>query len=382
MNKYSKILHDLLKSSQISWEKTFITDIFKDKEIVAYGIGECFHWFEEIVMNMNGFKPVAIIDKVFKENTIYKNIPSYSPDNYILKNEKKKKTIAVICVGNEDYYDEIEFTLCKIGFEHIILLRDIYEVHNPFNLPDELSKEGIDFYTNNQEKIFSAFDLFNDELSIEIYVNSLISHITRKPVPLKSSARNEQYFPKDIVMKKGYSRFINCGAYNGDTIRQLNTEVGKVDEIICFEPEPYIFQDLSQFLNTNQNNLADKIFSYPCAVYKNDSKINFIKGHGLGSRISDLGNYEVQTVSLDNALPGYKPSFINMDIEGVEPAALIGAEKMIINAKPDLGICVYHSPDHLWEIPLYLNSLNLGYKFYLRNYTSFFLETVLYATCE
>ena len=69
-----------------------------------------------------------------------------------------------------------------------------------------------------------------------------------------------------------------------------------------------------------------------------------------------------------------------MDIEGAELDALIGAEKTIRENVPDLGICVYHSPNHLWEIPLFLNNLDLGYRFYLRNYTSFMHETVLYAT--
>ena len=68
-----------------------------------------------------------------------------------------------------------------------------------------------------------------------------------------------------------------------------------------------------------------------------------------------------------------------MDIEGAELEALKGEEKTIQANRPDLGICVYHSPSHLWEIPLYLHGLGVGYRLYLRNYTSFTGETVLYA---
>ena len=68
-----------------------------------------------------------------------------------------------------------------------------------------------------------------------------------------------------------------------------------------------------------------------------------------------------------------------MDIEGAELEALKGAEKTIRADRPDLGICVYHSPSHLWEIPLYLHGLGVGYRLYLRNYTSLTGETVLYA---
>jgi hypothetical protein len=69
-----------------------------------------------------------------------------------------------------------------------------------------------------------------------------------------------------------------------------------------------------------------------------------------------------------------------MDIEGAEPEALKGAEGIIRSSRPDLAICVYHAPNHLWEIAQYLNGLELGYRFYLRNYTTFSAETVLYAT--
>ena len=63
-----------------------------------------------------------------------------------------------------------------------------------------------------------------------------------------------------------------------------------------------------------------------------------------------------------------------------ELEALKGAEMLIKVNKPDLAICVYHAPNHIWDIPLYLESLRSGYKYYLRNYTSLISETVLYAT--
>jgi hypothetical protein len=69
-----------------------------------------------------------------------------------------------------------------------------------------------------------------------------------------------------------------------------------------------------------------------------------------------------------------------MDIEGHEGATLIGATKIVKSQKPDLSISVYHDPKHLWEIPSLITSLQYGYKFYLRNYTSYAVETVLYAT--
>ena len=54
-----------------------------------------------------------------------------------------------------------------------------------------------------------------------------------------------------------------------------------------------------------------------------------------------------------------------MDIEGSEMKALKGAEKLIRERKPNLAICVYHKPNDIVDIPLYLKSLVPEYKIYL-----------------
>ena len=54
-------------------------------------------------------------------------------------------------------------------------------------------------------------------------------------------------------------------------------------------------------------------------------------------------------------------------------------KEIIKKHHPKLAVCVYHSPDHIWTIPQFLHELVPEYKFYLRNYTGFTSETVLYA---
>ena len=71
-----------------------------------------------------------------------------------------------------------------------------------------------------------------------------------------------------------------------------------------------------------------------------------------------------------------------MDIEGAELNALKGAEETIRRFKPKLAITVYHSLNDFWEIPEWLESLGLGYKFYLRHFTIHAEETVLFASAR
>ena len=69
-----------------------------------------------------------------------------------------------------------------------------------------------------------------------------------------------------------------------------------------------------------------------------------------------------------------------MDIEGGEFEALLGAKNLLKNCRPSLAISIYHQPIDLWRICLFLDDLKLGYKFFIRNYTGYPAETLLYAT--
>jgi len=73
---------------------------------------------------------------------------------------------------------------------------------------------------------------------------------------------------------------------------------------------------------------------------------------------------------------------IKMDIEGHELPALRGAERALRRFRPRLAISIYHQWEDYFRIPLYLNELGLGYRFYLDNYTISDGETVLYGEAD
>lgn len=82
---------------------------------------------------------------------------------------------------------------------------------------------------------------------------------------------------------------------------------------------------------------------------------------------------------LDEVLENEKVTFIKMDIEGSEMAALRGGSHIIQNQRPKLAICIYHSPEDMLNIPLWIKKLVPEYKIYIRYYTDMMLETVCYA---
>lgn len=74
--------------------------------------------------------------------------------------------------------------------------------------------------------------------------------------------------------------------------------------------------------------------------------------------------------------------FLKMDVEGSELAVLQGAEQTLQQFKPRLAISIYHKFGDFFEIPLFLQSLNIGYHLYLDHYSIHAEETVLYASAD
>lgn len=72
-----------------------------------------------------------------------------------------------------------------------------------------------------------------------------------------------------------------------------------------------------------------------------------------------------------------RPDFIKMDIEGAELDAINGAETVFTQHRPKFAICIYHAPEHRWQIPLRLAELCPDYDFYVKKSHPVF-ETVFY----
>ena len=71
--------------------------------------------------------------------------------------------------------------------------------------------------------------------------------------------------------------------------------------------------------------------------------------------------------------------FIKMGIEGSELSALRGGESTIRRCRPKLAISLYHRSEDFFAIPLWIDSLGLGYRFFLEHYSIHHEETVLFS---
>ncbi len=93
----------------------------------------------------------------------------------------------------------------------------------------------------------------------------------------------------------------------------------------------------------------------------------------------DCAPHAIEPVAGDYVLDG-GAGWGDTALQGAELAALKGAEHTLRRFKPKLAICVYHRLEDFFDIPDYLASLQLGYRFFLRHFTIHIDETVLFAT--
>lgn len=168
--------------------------------------------------------------------------------------------------------------------------------------------------------------------------------------------------------------FVDVGALDGETTKYFLDHFENGHAYVL-EPNP------EQFEITKSRLMGYGIELFPYGAYDENTALRFgVDDTDISSsRISESGTLEIEVRRLDDLLGDRPVTFLKMDIEGSELAALRGAERIIREQRPKLAICVYHKPEDMWEIPGFILNCHPDYKLYLRHYSISYTETVLYA---
>ena len=291
-----------------------------------------------------------------------RNIPCISPEDLF-----KFKDDAVIFITTRQYKEIQEF-LAKNGVKNIHVLPWL-DIQNA----DKVATMELDSMVVN---LCEAFRLLEDDKSRLVFC-TIIERVLGggfDVTHMASVCEGDQYYPKDLIQLTDHESFVDCGAYDGDTIRDFQQRTGnKFESIRAFELNTNNFTALRKSIPYSGN-----IHPYNFGVSDKAEEITYQVSDSPATKIGEGKGKGVLTV-LDNILYGEKVTMIKMDIEGYELKALMGAKQIIKEQKPKLAICAYHTFSHLWEIPLLIKSLNPDYKIYLRHHTNLDCETVCYA---
>lgn len=232
------------------------------------------------------------------------------------------------------------------------------------------------YFTEHQKDLEEISSLFSDDVSRDVFFSAIKYRQTHNPKDVPSYSKNDQYFVKGIVPLTDSEVFIDCGAFDGDTMKDfIKVTKGKYQSIVCFEPVEEFHKRLEK------RGRGKTVTALRAGVYKESTTLQFNAEAGKGSSISSnaRNTISVPVLAIDDVPECKNATFIKMDVEGSELDALKGAKQTILNNKPKLAICLYHRPKDFIEIPKWIHTLVPEYKLYVRHHSFSINETVLYA---
>lgn len=247
-----------------------------------------------------------------------------------------------------------------------------FELFYPFHSSKEMILQGLN-------KIHAVCDFLADEKSQQVYAAKILYMATKQPGLLDTVSDNcdDQYFDKDIIhLSDKTGLFIDGGAFHGENTDELfrRYHVPGIRSV-CIDADE---SNIAVLKNKYQDN--DKVDVRFAALHEKNGKILFANSGDRGGKVSDTSEGQsVCTIGIDDEFKDQKIAFIKLDIEGSEKECLKGAKNCIMRDKPILAVCIYHSVEDHWQIPLLIKEIRPDYKIYIRHYHYMGIETVVYA---
>lgn len=285
----------------------------------------------------------------------------------------KIKDDAVVLVTS-GYFREIGAQLKGLGFTN-------YHTVSKSTVRKDMFLDKSDVHSV-QQSLVDLLDVLADDRSKEI-VRVVVESWFSAPGgenKYKAVMSGDQYFPADVVTLSDREVFVDAGAFNGDTIRDFLSRVGnRFERIVAYELDRHYFEKLQESLRGLDEDVTRNIQAFNVGLYDENMPVKYqhnLTSSSVNANADEWGN----VVRLSDHQRGARISFVKMDIEGAEIKALQGSAEIIGADRPKLAICTYHELSHLWEIPLYIKTLDPSYEIRLRHHSDMEYETVCYAT--
>ena len=349
---------------------------------IVYGAGKTGRKVFRILIE-HGIDVICFFDQTAQPGDYWHGVPVLQPDATLPTAQKQQSAVVLALHNREVEVPLVIERLRNMGYTRFVTLFELYDY-----FAQELGASyywlmARSHYRQFIQAITSTMSLWADQASRDLYAAIVRFRLLGDYAVSPRPDNLHQYFPPELPAWASPMRLVDCGAFDGDSIMRLLQAAYPMEAVAAFEPDEQNFHSLSQ--NIRSNKALANVTCWPCGVYSHTTQLRFEAGQGEGSRLSSEGAVIVQCVSLDEALPHFKPTLIKMDIEGAEFEALLGATQTIRSYRPGLAISLYHRPEHLWQIPLYLHRLCNGggdsrrYRFFLRIHGHNDFELVVYA---
>ncbi len=344
-------------------------------KVAIYGAGSCGRDVLRVLRDA-GYEVVAFLDTNAVKIGDVDGIPCHQPGDAESRALAVSGTAVLVAVFNFTAdTGEIEDVLHRNGFENVLPYYAL-DAKFPGKLKSRFWMATRDFWNQHKACINRGLELWSDGESRKLYLELVELRLTLNLQLLRCPDRSHQYFPTNLPPLREPIRLIDGGAYVGDTLAAI--QQFQLEAVAAFEPDLENFRNLRRWLEKEGAGINEAVL-FPCGLDRESAMRRFNTGQAAGSAVTKFGDSTIQVVALDDVLPRFAPTFIKLDIEGAEIDALNGAREMIRKHQPRIAACVYHLPEHLWEVPLLLKELVPEHRLHLRYHGFNGFDAVAYA---
>ncbi len=218
-----------------------------------------------------------------------------------------------------------------------------------------------EFAIENRQRLERVYNLLADEASKKVFENTVMYKLTGKTDYLFDCETQPNEVYSSFLHFNGDETYLDLGAYRGDTVFEFLKHANEYKRIIAVEPDLKSYKKLC--LATEGVEGIENINACVCDIVGTRAfSMNGSRGSATG------GETPIKAVTVDSILNGSAATYIKMDIEGEETAAIKGAAKTIIEYKPKMQIAAYHRSEDMFAVPEEVLKLRGDYKIYLRHY--------------
>lgn len=217
------------------------------------------------------------------------------------------------------------------------------------------------FCNAHQKELEIAKQTLCDDLSRALFDTAINFKLSGKEQYLFENLSTQQEI-FDLLNLSSNERFLDLGAFSGDTAQGFIKAVQNYQSITAVEPDPKTYKRLQTAIGGCQS-----ITTINAAVGDTVTEIDFYCGGGRSSKQGVFGSKKVQKIpqiTVDSLSTAF--TYIKMDVEGGEKAAITGARELIAAHRPKMKIACYHRPQDIFDIILTVKAIRPDYKVYLR----------------
>ena len=330
-----------------------------DRPIVMYGMG-------------NGAdKIIAVCKKYGVEISDF-----FASDGFVRGHSFHEKTVISYSAMKEKYSEQDPIVLLSFASslpEVIALFKTVAsecEMYAPDVPVFGETLFTIEFFEKNRARFEAVYEMLADEESKRIYENVIKYKLTGNIAYLFESESDKETVYRSLLDCESIKSYLDLGAYNGDTIREMLVYDPNLQSAIALEPDARNFRKLNEYA---QNVHDCEIKCINAGAWCENTTLLFDASGNRNAGIVSKGNIvskikEVSVVSVDSVLDGEQIDYIKYDVEGSEKEALLGSAQTIKEYAPKLLVSLYHRSEDMFVLPELVKELNPDYSLYLRRF--------------